>query len=200
MNFKKWFENLEFDKEEFHGSEFSKNIWAKQPNNSQQIDFWKRHNTRKFFKLELKKDKFIHFTLKENIEKIINENKLGYGNAGVFAISCTYGKWVPQVQFDHIISIYKASNINKLIHPKDFEKPKFKNLTTKGFTKANMTEAISAIMFTTTDMPQHGTVEEVYWDNPISLISPKVIETRTAINILKNTPYDIDQNTNVHYY
>jgi hypothetical protein len=199
MNFKNWFENLEFDKEEFNGSEFSKKIWVKQPNNSQQIDFWKKHNTRKFFKLELKKDKFIHFTLKENVEKIINENKLGYGNAGVFAISCTYGKWVPQVQFDHIVGYYR-NNVKKLIHPKDFEKSKFKNLIKKGFTKANMTEDISAIIFTTNNMPQHGTVEEVYWDNPISLINTKIIETRIAISMLKNTPYQIDDNTIVNYY
>jgi hypothetical protein len=63
-----------------------------------------------------------------------------------------------------------------------------------------MTEDISAIIFTTNNMPQHGTVEEVYWDNPISLINTKIIETRIAISMLKNTPYQIDDNTIVNYY
>lgn len=55
--------------------------------------------------LDVKEDSFIHFTLLSRANKIVKEKKLklvnesrGHGPEGVFAVSETYGQFVPEVQ------------------------------------------------------------------------------------------------------
>lgn len=195
MQFKKWFENLEFEKE-VPPNERTKHIWVKQPNNQQQIDYWKKNNTKRHFTMPLNKDRFIHFSLNESIKAILETNKIEYGNAGVFAVSCTYGKWSPIVQFNHIINKNKNK---KFLTPMDLKSKKVQMLINKGYQMPEFSKEISAVIFKTNEMPINGFVEEVYWDRAISVFDCKEVGTRQAITILKNTPNTISGDDSVTY-
>ena len=195
LEFKKWVENLEFEKE-VPPNELTKHIWVNQPNNQQQIDYWKKNNTKKHFKMPLNKDRFIHFSLNETIKSIVETNKIEYGNAGVFAVSCTYGKWLPTVQFNHIINKNKNK---KFLAPMDLKSKKAQMLINKGYQIPEFSKEISAIIFKTNEIPTSGHVEEVYWNKEISIFDCKEIGTRQAISILKNTPTKISDDDAVTY-
>jgi len=51
---------------------------------------------------DVSEDLFIHFTTRENAEKIIETKTLGSGIFSTFAVSTTYGEFVPGVQTTHI--------------------------------------------------------------------------------------------------
>lgn len=196
IEFKKWLENLEFEKE-VPPSDLTKHIWVNQPNNQQQIDYWKKNNTKKHFTMPLNKDRFIHFSLNETIKSIVETNRIEYGNGGVFAVSCTYGKWVPIVQFNHIINKNKSK---KFLAPMDLKSnKKAQMLISKGYQMPEFSKEISAVIFKTNEMPTSGFVEEVYWNKEISIFDCKEIGTRQAISILKNTSYNISDDDAVTY-
>ena len=62
----------------------------------------------KSYKMDIRKDKFIHFTSKDNVDKIINEKKLKSDNS-IFAVSAIWGKyskWVLPKDTDNLVAIY----------------------------------------------------------------------------------------------
>jgi hypothetical protein len=62
----------------------------------------------KSYKMDIRKDKFIHFTSKDNVDKILNEKKLKSDNSifGVSAIWGKYSKWVLPKDTDNLVAIY----------------------------------------------------------------------------------------------
>jgi hypothetical protein len=51
---------------------------------------------------DVSEDLFVHFTTRENAEKILETKTLGSGNFSTFAVSTTYGEFFPGVQTTHI--------------------------------------------------------------------------------------------------
>lgn len=195
MDFLTWLENLKL-RQEVPADPMYKDIWVNQPNNQQQVKSWEKNRGLKVYEFPLASEKFIHFTLKETVPQIIQSKQIGFGNAGVFAVSTNYGIWFPTVQFNHIMSKRKEMHLL----PQDLRKPKFaQRMREKGWTQPNYGQEIAAVIFTTNQKPRSANAEEVVWDDAISLTDVKQLSTREAIQILKHTPHTIGSNDLVKY-
>lgn len=191
MKFKNWFEELEQDQTILPNPR-TKSIWVSDPKNPEQVNSWKKKNTRKLYQFPLAKEKFIHFSLKESIPEIVKSSTIK-GEGSTFAVSLSYGIWFPVVQFDHIIRKKKE----KTLHPKDFLNPRYKK---NGYRLGNLGEEIDAIIFQTDKLPKRGNAEEVIWEGDIPMKNAKTVTTREAIRMLKNTPYTIGNDDEVNYF
>lgn len=185
MKFKQWLENLELLKTVLPNERF-KNIWVNQPNNIQQINYWKKQNTSNIFQFPLNQDKFVHFTLRENAPKILSDNLIKSDPA--FGISLNFGMWLPVVQFAHII----RKRNSKLFSPGDIAKlsaERRQQLEKDGWQLPNFGQEIVAIVFKTDKLPNSAHREEVVWDGPLPIKDAQVMSSRDAIRMLKKTPY-----------
>jgi len=195
MNFRQYLENLEKVKE-VPPREFSKSFWVNDPNNPQQIDYWKKKNTYQVHKFPLAKDRFIHFSLKENIPSIVKAQEIS-GDYSIFAVSLAYGIWFPMVQFNHIISKSK----DKILSPMYLANKKKKDQAlAAGWKQAKLGDEIAAVSFQTHQMPRIANSEEVVWDGPLKIYNAEMMPSRAAIRLLKKTPYDIGTEDIVEYY
>lgn len=179
MNFKMWMEAFDINRTELPGP-WSKNIWVKQPNNQQQIDKWRKETHNKVYRMPVIEDKFIHFTLPAIASKILQEKKM---TETAFAVSVTFGEWVPGTQFTHIF---------KRLEPEQ---------------QRNYAENIAAILFQTSVVPEQEAGglswnhhDEVIWRKDIPIFNAQLIPTRTAINILKHPKHHIREQDVVEYY
>jgi hypothetical protein len=195
MNFKLWLEKLEI----LHRKTLEDDYWTKENGvfakiydnlhlNPQWLKSFKKENEATTYSMPIKDDKFIHFSTKETIKKIFESSILG--EHSVFAISVTFGKWHPKVQYNHIsINLPNSLYITDIIEKKN--KP---NKRMPEFGKE-----IDAILFKTNDLPNFATPEEVYWDHPINIYNAKILSSREAINILKHTPERLEYPHEVKY-
>lgn len=117
----------------------------------------------KYYLMDIKKDKFIHFTTKSRAKEILDSNKLKSESdytplgspVGAFAISSVWGKYFPEVQTTHI----------KLEPGKD----------------------IVAILFTTETLPKWGKLSEVFWEDDVEFDTAEQITKGDAETYLNNT-------------
>lgn len=168
-------------------------------NNKQRFNSFIKRNSFNIYKFELAKDTFIHFSLIESIKRII-DNKIIEGGS-VFAVSCSFGKWVPVVQFNHII----RKRQEKIMSPSDIRDSKRnKSLKDKflnhGWRQPNFQEEIGAVRFSTNQFPDVAHIEEVIWNENVNLINPQFLNLREAIRLLNNTPYKINENDEIEYF
>ena len=164
-SFQDWLESLQLH-QVIAPRDYTKRIYVSDDKNPEQIAAWQKQNTHKVFKFPLSKEKFIHFTPRENIPEILKTGLLK--GSSVFAVSTSFGKWFPRVQFTHI----KHDKNNK------------------------RSDQIDAIVFKTNKIPAGAHGEEVIWHDSVPILNAQVISTRSAINILKHTPYgkEIEEN------
>jgi hypothetical protein len=189
MNFKLWLENLELVSVTPPSKYLLKYLNLKNP---QELKKHYKNN----YKFPLNQDKFIHFSLAENIPEIVKSQKLGSESSN-FAVSCSFGIWFPLVQFNHIITMRKK----KLLSPSNLRKKSEKEeLLKRGYEIPEFNKEISAVIFQTKEMPNSANVEEVVWHGPVPIYNVKAISTRLAINILKNAPYKIGNDDTVQYF
>lgn len=195
MNFAEWLNEILEPTQTIPPDERFKNIFVNDPNNPQQVATWQRKETKQIYRFPLNKEWFIHFSLVETISQII---KYGEELTGpVYAISRSFGKWVPGVQYDHIISRKpNTMSPSKLRDP--MKRAKYEKA---GWAVPNFGEAISAITFQTNIPPTSAHPEEVYWEvDHLPVQGAKALSSRMAINMLKNVPYQIGNNDQVTYY
>lgn len=166
MKFKAWLETLQLQ-QTIPPSEISKRIWVTDPNNPQQITHWQKHNTRRVFTFPLANERFVHFTLPDAAQSILDRNAIGTDDRSVFAVSLSFGKWLPVVQYQHIRQRH-PNRPNNLYSSKD----------------------IVAIIFQTDKMPNAAFAEEVTWNPPVPIKNVQVVPSRDAIRMLKKTPYN----------
>lgn len=127
-----------------------------------------------FLRMDLSRDRFIHFTLEERALEIIDSGRLLYQTAyrpkghpmAVYAVSEVWGEFVPQVQMTHL----KA--------------PK---------------EKIWAVSFKTPTIPQRGHTEEVSWERDVVLRDADLLTYDEAVRRLKSTPHQIGSGDTVIY-
>ena len=193
MNFKNWL-NL---KQTIPPSEFRQHFYVNDPKNPEQITAWKRKLSKNVYDFPISRERFIHFTLPEYAEKIIEKRIIGLEGISVFAVSLSYGIWFPTVQFNHITA--KRDDDKAMIYQLKRKDSKEK-LIAKGLTIPEYGKEVIAIMFSTNDIPKTAHREEVVWDNPVEIHNFQLISTRDAINRLKHTPYSIGEDDLVHYY
>jgi hypothetical protein len=171
-------------------------------NNPQAVQKWQKFYTQKRYRFPLAKDSFIHFTLIENIPSILQSNRIGKewyeADTGVFAVSTSFGKWVPIVQFNHIIS-RKAKTLSPL-ELRTRDRRVIDKLMSRGYRLANHQEEIGAIRFTTSKMPQSAHPDEVVWLKEVPFASAMALPLRQAIAILKHTPHQIEVDSYVEYH
>lgn len=124
------------------------------------------------YSMNIKDDKFVHFTTEERANLILKDNMLKmkppykkFGIDAITAVSLTYGELVPGVQLTHI---------------KDEDKV--------------------AIIFKTDILPKYGVVEEVIWSNDVIFSSVSKTNLDNAISLIKNSPFNISDNSEVYYY
>lgn len=195
MNFKLWLEKLEpISKEPIPEDYWTKNggvyarIYQNQHLNPQWLQSFRKDKETITYTMPIQDDKFIHFAPKEIIQQIYNSNILG--KSGAYAVSTTFGKWFPQVQYTHISRMLPNS-----LYITDIEKKiKKPNKRTPDFGKE-----IDAIIFQTNEPPQSATAEEVWWDKSIKIYNTQILSSRDAINILKHTPEKLDYPHIVRY-
>lgn len=197
-SFKQWIEELtHFDT--VPPNERTKNLHISlkhlHPNNQQQMKSWDKKNTKQIFQFPLEKEKFIHFTLKENVPLIIQTKKLE-GDHSIFAVSLSYGVWFPIVQYNHIISKSKKNFIptHALRNP-----TKKQRLLDRGMEIPSLKDEIAAVVFQTNQIPKIAHAEEVIWDGPVNIYNFKEVDSRMAINLLKHSPYQIGSEDQVQY-
>ena len=127
------------------------------------------------YKMDVEDDTFIHFAPKEVAQEIAKSKKLDPKFSetfadSVFAISLTYGEYVPTTQI-HNIGGKRSENYEDYI----------------------------GIVFKTNDIPKVGHVEEVSWEGPVNINILKYVTIKEAENMLNNTPYNINERDYVLY-
>lgn len=193
LNFKIFLESLSLV-DEIQPNEKYKNIYVRDEKNPQQVARWKKITTKKIYSMPLAEESFIHFTLCSTSNTILKEQKL---TTDCFAVSTTYGIWLPVVQYNHIINKKKE----KLIPPLYLKKPKEKKAyLSRGWKIPNFSEEICAILFKTNSIPKAARIEEVYWDHPLEIHSTSLLSSREAILRLKNCKYKINDQDEVRYH
>ncbi|NIT79677.1 MAG: hypothetical protein GWN58_33515 [Anaerolineae bacterium] len=128
-----------------------------------------------YYKMDVTKDRFIHFTTVEAAQSIAKSKKLllrppgvqHFGPVGVFAVSLVWGWYVPGTQLTHIKS----------------DKP------------------LVAVVFTTNTVPDGAAHhEEVFWDKDVKLKTVQVVSKGKAIQLLKRVPFPLkDEDAYVLY-
>lgn len=128
-----------------------------------------------YYKMDVKRDRFIHFTTVEAAQAIAKSKKLllhppgvqHFGPVGVFAVSLVWGWYVPGTQLTHIKS----------------DKP------------------LVAVVFTTDTVPDGAAHhEEVYWGKDVKLKKVQVVSKGKAIQLLKRVPFPLkDEDAYVMY-
>ena len=192
--FKLWLEELELDKV-IPPNERYKHIWVDDPNNPEQVAAWKRSETRKVYTFPLNKDKFIHFTLAEYVPQILEDSVIK-SEGSTFAVSTSFGVWLPVVQYNHIIN----KKNDRTIAPMDLKnKLKYEKMLKRGFRVPELGKEIQAIIFQTDKMPRIANVEEIVWDGDLPIKNVKQLTSREAIQILKHAPYKIGNDDEVKY-
>jgi hypothetical protein len=142
-------------------------IWGFKGSNKQGVDKWVRDYTTKTFQYPLNKERFIHFAPKSVIPIIVQENKIRGRNGATFAVSTSFGKYVPQVQF-------RVKGKGRAGAPVGFQKE----------------DTIGAVIFKTSTKPVQAKEDEVIWDgNSVDIVDAKEISHRLAIAMLKHTLY-----------
>ncbi len=128
-----------------------------------------------YYKMDVTKDRFIHFTTVEAAKSIVKSKKMllhppgvrHFGPVGVFAVSLVWGWYVPGTQLTHIKS----------------DKP------------------LVAVVFTTDTVPE-GVAhhEEVIWEKDVKLKTVQVVSKGKAIQLLKRVPFQLkDEDAYVLY-
>jgi hypothetical protein len=149
-------------------------IWKIKKTDTQGVNRIMKDYAMKTYEYPLAKEQFIHFAPKSVIPLILKDNELKGNNGGTFAISVSFGKYVPRVQ-------YRVKGKGRAGSPRGFEKE---------------TE-LGAIIFKTDVYPVQAKLDEVVWNgNSIKIKEAKEINYRLAITILKKTPYSIFLNWN----
>ena len=122
------------------------------------------------FKMDIDKDRFVHFTTAERAEEIMASGKLlmdspydKFGIDAVTAVSTVWGKPVHGVQVSHIEG------------------------------------DIVAILFSTSTIPQIGYSEEVIWKEDVILNNAEIISTAQALAMLEDTDDSIGEFDTVVY-
>ena len=128
----------------------------------------------KHYLMDIRRDRFIHFTLVPRLNEIIQTKKLlmdppykKFGIDAISAISLLYGKSVPGVQTTH----HNVKNEDEL----------------------------GAIMFSTKTIPKYGVIEETVWETDVNIIMFKLLTTKQAKNKLTQNIMKLDDQDMVHY-
>ena len=191
---KTWQEQLQLDKT-IAPNEKYKRIWVDDPNNPEQIAAWQRSQTKKVYTFPLNKEKFIHFTLAESVAQILADSTIK-SQGSTFAVSTSFGVWLPVVQYNHIIS----KKNDTTIAPRDLKnKLKYQKMLKRGYRVPELGKEIQAIIFQTDQIPKIAHSEEVIWEGDLKIKNAKQLTSREAIQILKHTPHQIGSNDEVKY-
>jgi len=129
--------------------------------------------------MNIKDDRFIHFTTEPRAEQIVESKKLlldppahGMGAYGVFAVSLVYGKHYPSVTLTHVQNQAKQEGSN-----------------------------VVAIEFTTNTVPKkYGHPDETGWgEQDVNLINPRIINVEEAISKISRSPVKLGEDDMVLY-
>jgi len=130
-------------------------------------------NPEKLYAMSINDDTFIHFTLKERADKIIDSGILQmnppyekFGGDAIYAISTTYGQLVSGVQTTHLKS----------------------------------DEEIVALAFETTTIPKVGFAEEVGWERNVPLSNAKIMDKESGEQMVQSSSEKISESAHVLYY
>lgn len=154
------------------------------PTDKQSRDSWLKKNSRNFYQYPLNKDKFIHFAPASVISSILDEKVLKGNNGYVFAISTTFGNYVPGIQ-------YRIKGAGKM------------KGHVAGAPRGSREAVLGAVIFQTDVLPIQGSSYEVVWEGDfLSIKDVKEINYRLAISILKNSPLGskVKWGDDVEYY
>jgi hypothetical protein len=138
--------------------------------------------------MDPKKERYVHFAPPHVIPQILKDGRLRSDKVqmgavgGVYAVSLTYGEFVPGVQTTHLARQYQWKRGTA---PPDEARQILRNL--------------KAIVFSSPTVPDRGHVEEVIWHRDVYLKSPRVVDYKTARNLLRRTPEKIDESDYVLY-
>jgi hypothetical protein len=127
-----------------------------------------------YYRMEVSKDRFIHFTTPEAAKAIVQSKKLllkppggktAPGASGIFAVSLVWGHWAPQVQTTHIPSKH-----------------------------------LVAITFMTNVVPDDiAQEEEVKWHKDVPIKNAKIVSYGTGKRLLQKAPFPLPEDHMIWY-
>lgn len=127
-----------------------------------------------WYRMNIAQDEFVHFTTMSRAKEIMESGRLlmnpPYDKFGTHSVDA-----VSLVYGDHVPGVQWTH------------------------TKTNESDPIVAVRFKTMAIPSRAHVEEVKWLTDVPLINPQIISKEEAIGLLKNTPEDIDEESNIIY-
>jgi orotate phosphoribosyltransferase len=128
----------------------------------------------KFFLMDVRKDRFVHFTPRSRAEQILRDGKLlmrppykKFGIDAVGAVSTVWGQFVPGVQTTHI--------------------------------KLEPGDEMVAIVFQTNTVPEYGYPEEVVWKQDVALRNPQVVSASKGQSLIARAPQKLPEDSQVRY-
>ena len=177
--------------------------WYRKAQNLQQA-------TEHDYVMNVQEDSFIHFTPADTLDSIEKSKALGPNGETVFAVSTTYGEYVPVVQFTWPMrKTEQAEEVKQRMFSdlRDLKEEYKQTNSPKTYDEIQiLEEAISevsehddelrenmvAIHFKTSKKPAVGYSEEVKWEGPVPLDSYEIISPDAAISTIKGSPEFID--------
>ena len=112
------------------------------------------------YSMDLKKDRFIHFTPESRARQIVSDGKLlmnppyrKFGIDAVTAVSLVWGEAVEGVQTTHI--------------------------------KMGEGEKLVGVVFKTDTLPEYSYIEEVIWHRDVRLIRPEIVSHSKGLSMLR---------------
>ena len=123
------------------------------------------------YSMPLARETFIHFTVADRVETILASGKLLFN---------------PPFKKSGVDSVFAISRTYGVLQP-TVQTTHFKNV------------ALMAIQFKTHTLPKYGYVEEVLWDEDVTLLQPEVLEPGRAAALLRRPPVRLRDGDMVTY-
>jgi hypothetical protein len=158
------------------------------------------------------KDRYIHFTPTERAHQIVKTGKIladppheKFGPTSSFAVSTTYGKYVPGVQTTHYAGTSARTKKLQAAHRDADPGPRADRIRrlaqrSRGRDAKGLSKTLSAVVFSSKTKPHIGFPEETSWKGDVDVHDAKVVPMKTARAMLKKSPHKIDDPHHVTYH
>lgn len=159
------------------------------------------------------KDRYIHFTPTDRAHEIVKVGRIlsdppheRVGPSGAYAVSTTYGSYVPDVQTTHFAKSSPRTQKLQQAHWQANPGPRADRLRRlaqrsrqQDVKRAGLSKTLSAVVFRSKTKPKTGHPEETSWDKDVEIHNAKVVPMKTARAMLRKSPHKIDDPHYVHY-
>ena len=157
------------------------------------------------------KDRYVHFTPTERAHQIVKSGKIladppheKFGPTSSFAVSTTYGSYVPRIQTTHYAGTSARTKKLQAAHRDADSGPRADRIRrlaqrSRGRDAAGLSKTLSAVVFSSKTKPRVGFPDETAWDGDVDMHDAKIVPLKTARAMLRKSPHKLGDDHYVVY-